>query len=68
MTEIKVASLPVTGMDCANCATAVERIIKKVAGVDSAQVNLTTERATIKYNPDITAVSEIIKKIEKKVD
>ena len=65
MTEIKLTSLPVTGMDCANCATAVERNINKVVGVDDAQVNLTTERATIKYNPDLTAVSEIIGKIKK---
>lgn len=65
MSDIKMTSLPITGMDCANCATAVERNIKKLPGVNIANVNLTTERASVEYDTDITKITEIITKIEK---
>jgi len=65
MSDIKLTSLPITGMDCANCATAVERNIKKLPGVNIANVNLTTERAAVEYDTDITKITEIVTKIEK---
>jgi len=65
MSDIKLTSLPITGMDCANCATAVERNIKKLSGVNIANVNLTTERAAVEYDPEITKIAEIVTKIEK---
>ena len=65
MSEFKLTSLPITGMDCANCATAVERNIKKLPGVNIANVNLTTERAAVEYDTEITKIAEIVTKIEK---
>ena len=65
MSDIKLTSLPITGMDCANCATAVERNIKKLPGVNIANVNLTTERAAVEYDTEITKITEIVTKIEK---
>jgi len=65
MSDIKLTSLPITGMDCANCATAVERNIKKLSGVNLANVNLTIERAVVEYDPEITKIDEIVTKIEK---
>jgi len=65
MSDIKLTSLPITGMDCANCATAVERNIKKLTGVNTANVNLTTERAAVEYDTEITKITEIVIKIEK---
>ncbi len=53
MSTMKLNSFPVTGMDCANCATAVERNIEKVPGVNRANVNLSTERASVEYDPDL---------------
>ncbi len=40
-------TLPVAGMTCASCVARVERALKKVPGVASAQVNLATEQATV---------------------
>lgn len=40
-------SLPVEGMTCASCVGRVERALKAVPGVQSAAVNLATERADI---------------------
>jgi Cu+-exporting ATPase len=65
MSEAKQAILPVTGMDCANCATAVERNINKVSGVDQVNVNLTTERASFSYGGDQNLVLEVIERINK---
>jgi len=65
MSDIKLTSLPITGMDCANCATAVERNIKKLPGINLANVNLTTERAAVEYDSGVTKITEIVTKIEK---
>jgi Cu+-exporting ATPase len=47
----KQLTLPITGMTCASCASRIERGLKKVGGVETAQVNLATEQATITYDP-----------------
>src|SRR6218665_2499412 len=48
----------IEGMHCASCATRIERMLNKLAGV-SATVNLATERATVSY-PDTITVDDII--------
>jgi Cu+-exporting ATPase len=40
-------------MTCASCANFVERALKKTPGVQSAHVNLATEKATVAYAPDL---------------
>ncbi len=40
-------SLPIEGMTCASCVGRVERALKAVPGVETASVNLATERASI---------------------
>ena len=61
----KIISLPILGMDCANCVSTVERNAKKVAGVSSATVSLPLESATISYDTQLTQPAAIIAKIEK---
>ncbi len=65
MSETKQISIPVTGMTCANCVSAVERNIKKVDGVQVANVNLTTERAAVEYDPALANLGEMIGRIER---
>jgi len=43
--------LPVEGMTCAACATRIGRGLAKLDGVESADVNLAANRATITYDP-----------------
>lgn len=52
-------------MTCANCVSAVERNIKKVDGVQVANVNLTTERAAVEYDPSRANLTEMISRIER---
>ena len=63
MSEIHHATLGITGMTCASCSTRVEKVLNKMDGVE-AQVNLTTEKATIDYDSEKTSIEEITKKIE----
>ncbi|MCZ2099027.1 MAG: heavy metal translocating P-type ATPase [Anaerolineae bacterium] len=46
--------LPIVGMDCVNCAQSVERALRKVEGVVEANVNLASERATVRLTPTVT--------------
>ena len=53
-------SLPITGMTCANCVATVEKGLRKLEGVEDVQVNLATERATIKFNPELLNEQDLI--------
>ncbi|MET3683484.1 Cu+-exporting ATPase [Alkalibacillus flavidus] len=64
MSEKEHADLTVTGMTCAACSTRVEKVLNKMDGVD-AQVNLTTEKAAVDYDPEQTSMDDITNKIEK---
>lgn len=61
----KKVELLIEGMSCASCSTAVERATQKLAGVMSAQVNLTTNRGSFEYDPSKVKLSEIKATIEK---
>src|SRR2546426_447696 len=56
--------LPVQGMTCASCVGRVERALKKVEGVQSASVNLATERAlvTLAGSADVAALVAAVHK------
>lgn len=43
--------LKVKGMTCAACSARVERKLNSTPGIFQAAVNLTTEKATVQYNP-----------------
>jgi Cu+-exporting ATPase len=49
--DTKECELPVHGMTCAACVRHVERALGKVPGVESASVNLITQRATVRFDP-----------------
>ncbi len=65
MAETKQVVLPVTGMTCANCVATIERSLKKVNGVTAANVNLSSERAVVEFNPRFTDLDRIISRVEK---
>lgn len=65
MTATKQIILPVTGMTCANCVSTVERSLKKLNGVEQVSVNLSSERATVEYQPELVGVTEVVGKIRK---
>ncbi|WP_335999578.1 heavy metal translocating P-type ATPase [Acinetobacter johnsonii] len=51
--------LTIEGMTCASCVGRVEKALKSVEGVESAHVNLATEKATIQASSSVTRDSLI---------
>lgn len=56
--------LDVMGMTCAACSNKIEKVLNRISGVNKATVNLTTESATVEYNPDMTSVDEFQQRIK----
>lgn len=57
--------LKITGMTCAACSSAVERVTRKMDGVAESNVNLTTALLTITYDETKVTPELIIKKIDR---
>jgi Cu+-exporting ATPase len=58
-------TIPIGGMTCAACSQRVEKVVRKLPGVESASVNLATEKATVSYRPEEVRLSAIRQAIEK---
>lgn len=57
--------LLVDGMSCAACSQRVEKALNKVEGVINANVNLTTNKATVFTASNDLRAEELIKAVEK---
>jgi Cu+-exporting ATPase len=65
MSETKQLTLPVTGMTCANCVATIERNLKKLNGVETAVVNLSSERATVEFDPAAVGLPDLVARVER---
>lgn len=54
----------VRGMHCVACASAVERAVAQIEGVESASVSLPIERLFVQHQPDPQLVDNIVSAIE----
>ncbi len=61
--EIEVV-LPIAGMTCASCVNRIERYLRKADGVLEANVNLATERATVRVDPGLAGRAELVAAVE----
>ncbi|MFN8622672.1 MAG: heavy metal translocating P-type ATPase [Chloroflexota bacterium] len=57
-------SLGIEGMTCASCVNRIERFLRKADGVVEANVNLATERATVRFDPAVAGRDDLVKAIE----
>jgi P-type Cu+ transporter len=62
--QIGKTVLNITGMSCAACSARIEKKLSRMEGVHTAGVNLTTEKATVEYDPNTVGVSDLIHAIE----
>ena len=53
-------SLPVTGMTCAACARTIKNTLEDTPGVDKADVNFATGRATVVFDPAVVGRDELV--------
>jgi P-type Cu+ transporter len=58
--RVAEVELSVTGMTCAACSARVERALGRVDGVLGASVNLATERASLRYLPDVAPLNRLV--------
>ncbi len=65
MSETKQLTLPITGMTCANCVATVERNLKKLDGVNTAIVNLSSERATVEFDAAKLGLGDMIARVNR---
>jgi len=56
--------LAVEGMSCDACVRSIERKLSRVAGVESARVNLGTGKATVEYDDSRARVDQLISAVE----
>lgn len=59
ITHTQKVTLEIEGMTCASCSSAVERSLRKQQGVSLANVNLTTNKATVEYDPSTVKLSQL---------
>lgn len=57
--------LPVEGMTCASCVNVIQKTLKKTPGVLNSDVNLTTEKANITFDPSITNLKDISQSVDR---
>ena len=55
----------ITGMTCASCSAAVERVTRKMDGGEESNVNLATNKMTITYDEEKVSQEDIIQRVEK---
>jgi len=55
----------ISGMHCAACSASVEKVTRRLPGVDRSDVNLTTGVMTIAYDEAQVAPEQIVQKVEK---
>lgn len=61
----EIVDMAISGMTCAACSTRLERVLGKVPGVRSAQVNLATEQATVAVLAGAVSASELVGAVAK---
>ncbi len=59
MAQLKTITLPISGMDCAECTQHVQHAIAALPGVESVDVFLASEKATIKLDPALVELNAI---------
>ncbi|MFZ3069924.1 MAG: heavy metal translocating P-type ATPase [Anaerolineaceae bacterium] len=65
MPESHQVTLPILGMTCANCVAAVERSLSKTEGVEEASVNLSSERASVRFDPSKADLQTLVSQVRK---
>jgi Cu+-exporting ATPase len=62
--HISTLTLPVEGMTCASCVARVEKTLKKIDGVQVANVNLATEAVELSFDPARTSLDVLAKAVD----
>lgn len=56
----KSVVMPVTGITCINCATAIELNVRKLSGVNEANLDFASEKLTVSFDPALVNENDIV--------
>jgi Cu+-exporting ATPase len=62
---VRQVDLNITGMTCAACAARIEKVVGRLDGVQSVNVNLASEKAHITYVPGVIDEQDFIRAVER---
>ena len=62
---MKEEKYDISGMHCAACSASVEKVTRRLPGVERSDVNLTTGIMTICYDESQVSPEQIVAKVEK---
>ena len=62
---MKTEEYIISGMSCAACSASVERVVKRLDGVENCEVNLITGKMTVNFDPSKTGKEDFIRVVEK---
>ena len=65
-TKSEKAHIPITGMTCTTCAATIEKGLAKTPGVERAEVNFASEKASVEYDPskvDLAKIKDTISRV-----
>jgi len=57
--------LPILGMSCASCASTIQKGLSSLKGVDKANVNFATSKATVLYKPQLVKSEDLVSLVRK---
>lgn len=63
--NIQSHTYKIEGMTCSACANRVEKVTRKMPGVENAVVNFATEKLSVSYDADVINFGDIKAKVEK---
>lgn len=58
--DIKTVILPLTGLTCVNCATAISLSINKLKGIKESYVDFSNEKLTVTYDSEQITINTIV--------
>ena len=64
-THMREEVYDISGMHCAACSASVEKVTRRLPGVERSDVNLVAERMTIVYDETQVTPEQIVAKVEK---
>ncbi|QGT99942.1 Lead, cadmium, zinc and mercury transporting ATPase [Candidatus Syntrophocurvum alkaliphilum] len=63
--DISEVSLDITGMSCAACSARIDNRLNKLDGIIEANINLATNKASVRFENNKVSVTDIKNKIDK---
>ena len=62
---METVKLHINGMTCANCSSRIEKKLRNISGVQSAEVNYSSGKASVTYDANFVSLAELIAAIDK---